>query len=1405
MKMRSKTTGIAIGALAACLFILTVSLAIFVNTDHFRNILLNKINAAIAGNLTTTGHDISLLKGRVALQNLTLENPPGNRLATLDYLMVDIAFFPLLTRTLVIETMAVKKPDIRLKIDKEGVVDIVEAFNASPPVKKAQTQEQPGTSFDVIAQNIRITDGDCHITSEADNLEVDLNRITIQAQADLLKKTGEIDLKIENTALTYLTRHLKINPVTLSVLLLKDQSASVVFKAKTDFAEIALNGEVDQVFHSPNLNLDLAFDFSLSQLKNFIPLPAEFSGETNGVLTVQGDWRDPAADLRLNYSGGSLAGYPVDGLHTDLRLKGRQLLVQQLEILAGTGKINLAGTADLRDLFPEGLFSSQVHPDNIRYDMAADLKHIDVAFLNKDSHGVKGFLNSTTAFKGKGIDLKRLSVSATTDTALENFFLEGMQHPTDLKVQASGKMEAGIIDSNQIAIVAAGTRLNARGVLNLPSAHIQGKLTADTENIENPLSLFGMTGYSGACAIKTDVSGPWKQPDIGIEISGKKMQLNGLRLGDIDLAGNLDQNGLFKIISLKLVNQGTHAQGNGTIQLFEEKFQLHETMPLKASLKIANTQVSDFLDDVSVGGTFEGEMHMDGNVRALQASTVLSGKDVIYEKTFLGDVDTNLRFIKGKLLLDQFRLKNRTTSYFLKGDIHIFEPSSWNRKTDPVLNLELKGDAVSIADYYPDIQGDLYLEAHIEGPVSHLQGKGSVKGDHLDVMGQSVERMTLDIELKDNRLHVQPLQATIETESVVNGSGWIGFDGAYSFDLHSTDLRLDSINKVKEMQWIAGKMDFHLKGEGNVKDPSISGDMHVKEIHVNNEKMDDVNFRLGLDHNQLSIKAHQTFDINLVYHLLNKDFSIDLIFEDTNMTPFFFILGKKDLDGKLSGKMVAEGNMTSLEKVEAFLDISKVSLKYRDVSLVDADKIQGNLKDQNLSIPEFQLNFLKSGQLKVKGSGNLDGYFNLTADGNVPAETAVLLLKDITDTQGNISIHAEMKGTISKPGLSAEIVFHDVGFALPQIAPPFKGINGKIELTSSHVRLEDITGKLDSGIFQINGDMALVDFHPGNIRLQLKISEMPIQVPETMDLLVNTDLSASGTLENLLVEGDIVMLEGVYYKKVMASLFQKMIEEKRAGNLAGAKTEHSFLDQITTDIKLIYREPFIVDNDMAQMEIYPDLALSGTLSALVITGIAQIQSGTITFQNRKFVVKRGTISYLNPYKIEPEINITCGVEIRQWDITLVVSGTPDRLVVELSSIPQQEGADIMSLIVSGKTTDELGTGGTSDVDSPEALLAQVIATSFGGDIEESTGLNYLEVETTTDETGSDSENTRLIVGKDLTDRMAIKYAIGTGKSGYSQRAITEYKLIEYFLLSGFQDIEGSYGGEIIFRIEFSLY
>jgi len=61
------------------------------------------------------------------------------------------------------------------------------------------------------------------------------------------------------------------------------------------------------------------------------------------------------------------------------------------------------------------------------------------------------------------------------------------------------------------------------------------------------------------------------------------------------------------------------------------------------------------------------------------------------------------------------------------------------------------------------------------------------------------------------------------------------------------------------------------------------------------------------------------------------------------------------------------------------------------------------------------------------------------------------------------------------------------------------------------------------------------------------------------------------------------------------------------------------------------------------------------------------------------------------------------------------------------------------------------------------------------------------------------------VGKNLSERMTVKYSVESKDGGYVHRAATEYKLMEYFLVSGFQDTKGTYGGEFIFRIRFRLF
>ena len=131
------------------------------------------------------------------------------------------------------------------------------------------------------------------------------------------------------------------------------------------------------------------------------------------------------------------------------------------------------------------------------------------------------------------------------------------------------------------------------------------------------------------------------------------------------------------------------------------------------------------------------------------------------------------------------------------------------------------------------------------------------------------------------------------------------------------------------------------------------------------------------------------------------------------------------------------------------------------------------------------------------------------------------------------------------------------------------------------------------------------------------------------------------------------------------------------------------------NIQIKYRDPFIVENNLAYLEIHPDLVLSGRFDDPIIVGTAKVHNGSLSYHNKTFVVEKGTISFISPYEIQPEIDLVGVSQIRDWRITLAIEGTPDKLLITLSSIPIEADADILSLLVFGKTTRELSGAETA--------------------------------------------------------------------------------------------------------------
>jgi autotransporter translocation and assembly factor TamB len=286
--------------------------------------------------------------------------------------------------------------------------------------------------------------------------------------------------------------------------------------------------------------------------------------------------------------------------------------------------------------------------------------------------------------------------------------------------------------------------------------------------------------------------------------------------------------------------------------------------------------------------------------------------------------------------------------------------------------------------------------------------------------------------------------------------------------------------------------------------------------------------------------------------------------------------------------------------------------------------------------------------------------------------------------------------------------------------------------------------------------------------------------------------------------GGITIVEGSYYRdaKLQGILKEAVLERKPPSSPERPDKYDSLLDNINLDIKITAQDFFMVSNNIAYLEINPDLNISGKAANPILKGRASVKSGSVTYQKKTFTVTRGVIDFLNPYRTEATIDIAGNATIRGWVITLKISGTPEELAFMLASDPPEEHIDIISLLIVGKTARELteGKGGASL--STEAIIAKIINTTMGEDIKKRTGLDTFELETLPGENGESDERIKVTIGKDLSRRMSVKYSVETAEGQMTQRTIAEYKFLENILLSGFQDNSGTFGGKIQFRLEF---
>ncbi len=844
---------------------------------------------------------------------------------------------------------------------------------------------------------------------------------------------------------------------------------------------------------------------------------------------------------------------------------------------------------------------------------------------------------------------------------------------------------------------------------------------------------------------------------------------------------------------------------NVDLALAELLAQLKPVLPLDLALSFIDLEPEDFLERPGATGRLQGSLRLDGSLGNPRGVLTIDGSDVAAKNVRIGNLAAALRLDDGLLLVERLNVLNQRSVLTASGSIRLKEIVSGKWLQDPPMQLDVTGDPLYIEDFTPLFKGRMALEARLAGTLCHPEGTVTLTGMNLDTGYQKLSGMRLQALLERERVRLDRLEITVAANESISATGWLGYDQFYQIDLKTDAIALQHIDTLyKTYPTAEGNVSLSLTGEGTLAHPQIGGKLAVTGVRISGNAVEDLHLTLNLEDRLARVSSRLNFDLSGSYHLDTRQFDLRAFFQDTALDPYTRIAGLPDIKGRFSGTLKARGTPDRPGEITAAADLTRLALTYQDTPLVQTERLQFSMANGQVRVPRNRLVLLSDGWLEISGEGGLEGTLNLEGAGVVPLQAMEPFVKDLDNTQGNLNFVSHLGGTLATPDLRLEIALAEIGCSLPSLSTRLHDLNGRVLLTHDALRVDQLNGMLDTGAFELTGRLDLEAFKPKQLDARLTADALPLAVPDTLDVLLNADLRLSGTPDNSILRGTLTLIEGLYYKDVNLSPLQ-VLEHKPPPAPAAPRTyPYPFLENLALDVAVKHRNAFLVDNNLASLEIIPDLRLSGTLERFVVDGRIQVPSGTVTYYHRNFTVNKGVVDFVNPYRIEPLVNLESETSVRGWTIRLKVSGTPENLKFKLASEPWETDQDILSLLLVGKTTSELiaDEGGSSI--SPEQLVAQLVAGSLVEEVKKTTGVDVLEVEVSgKDSNGKEADtHIKVTIGKELSRRLMIKHATEAQSGEVVHRTEAEYRLLEHFLLTAFQDNQGVFGGALSYRLEF---
>ena len=420
-------------------------------------------------------------------------------------------------------------------------------------------------------------------------------------------------------------------------------------------------------------------------------------------------------------------------------------------------------------------------------------------------------------------------------------------------------------------------------------------------------------------------------------------------------------------------------------------------------------------------------------------------------------------------------------------------------------------------------------------------------------------------------------------------------------------------------------------------------------------------------------------------------------------------------------------------------------------------------------------------------------------DGNFDAAIATAFTEAV-QTRGATELRASIAGTADNPHAQGFLQMRNgqVSVREPQVA--LEDLNVRIDLTGARATVSQLTGVLNGGDLTGGGSVEYLRGAIANANLDVKARDVYMNAPEGLKTMSNIDINVRNAGEEVVVGGRVQIVDGSYTEEKITRMILAKATQPKPLDL----TEHhsQMVENLRFDIRVVTQNPIVIDNSLAKAEVTANLRLMGNPYEPGLSGRVEIdEGGELHFQERTYVVDRGVITFTGERTIEPNLDILATTSVGGYDITLRVSGETGKTETTLTSDPALPEPDILALLVTGKTMEEI-RGNEFEVASNQVLsyLTGRVGSQLGRTIAGATGLSTVRIEPNLIASEADP-SARMTLGQNITRNLELIYSMDLVNSS-DQIYVAEYDLSKRFTTRGVRQADGSFRGDFRHEMRF---